>query len=87
MRSTYCNSLLFPLLFARRTLDRLLGREGSDVGFLPPLLESLFRGVMGVEAGSCDGAQLPIGASVVALAQAAGAAAADGLRGPYPRAR
>jgi hypothetical protein len=40
IRATYCNSLLFPLLLARRTLDRLLGREGSDVGFLPAPLSS-----------------------------------------------
>ena len=69
-RSTYCNSLLFPLLFARRTLDRLLGREGSDVGFLPPPLERLFRGVMGVEAWCVRrGLSFPLGASVVALAR------------------
>ena len=41
-RATYSNSLLFPVLLARRTLDRLLGRHGSDVGFLPPVLERLF---------------------------------------------
>jgi SAM-dependent methyltransferase len=67
--STYCNSLLFPLLFARRTLDRLLGREGSDVGFLPPPLEAAFKWLMGVEAfGVRHGLRFPIGASVVALA-------------------
>jgi len=69
-RSTYCNSLLLPLLFARRTLDRLLGREGSDVGFLPAPLESLFRGVLGIEAALVrHGFSLPLGASVVAVAQ------------------
>jgi SAM-dependent methyltransferase len=70
VRSTYCNSLLLPLLFARRTLDRLLGREGSDVGFLPAPLESLFRRVMGVEAWCVRrGLRFPLGASVVALAR------------------
>ena len=69
LRSTYCNSLLLPLLFARRTLDRLLGREGSDVGFLPAPLESLFRGVLAVEAALVRrGMSFPLGASVVALA-------------------
>lgn len=68
-RATYCNSMLFPLLFARRTLDRLLGREGSDVGFLPPLAERLFRGAMAVEAWCVrHGLSFPIGASVVVLA-------------------
>ena len=68
-RSTYCNSLLFPLLFARRTLDRLLGRHGSDVGFLPPPLERLFLGVMGLEAFCVrHGLRFPVGASAVVLA-------------------
>jgi SAM-dependent methyltransferase len=68
-RSTYCNSLLFPLLLARRTLDRLLGRHGSDVGFLPPPLESLFRRVMELEAFCVRrGLRFPVGASAVVLA-------------------
>jgi SAM-dependent methyltransferase len=70
LRSTYCNSLLLPLLFARRTLDRLLGHEGSDVGFLPAPLERLFRGALAVEAwGVRRGFRFPLGASVVALAR------------------
>jgi SAM-dependent methyltransferase len=70
LRATYCNSLLLPLLFARRTLDRALAREGSDVGFLPAPLETLFRGVMGLEAWLVRrGLGLPLGASVVALAR------------------
>lgn len=73
-RATYCNSLLFPLLFARRTLDRLLGREGSDVGFLPPLLEATFRRVMGIEAWWVRrGLRFPLGASAVALGTKPGA--------------
>jgi hypothetical protein len=68
-RSTYCNALLFPLLLARRTLDRLLGRHGSDVGFLPPPLESLFRRVMELEALCVRrGLRFPVGASAVVLA-------------------
>jgi SAM-dependent methyltransferase len=68
-RSTYCNALLFPLLFARRTLDRLLGREGSDVGFLPPPLEGAFRRLMELEAWCVRrGLGFPVGASAVALA-------------------
>ena len=34
-RLTYANTILFPVIAARRTLDRLLHRHGSDVGFLP----------------------------------------------------
>jgi SAM-dependent methyltransferase len=70
VRATYCNSLLLPVLFARRTLDRLLGRQGSDVGFLPAPLERVFRGVMGIEAWCVRrGLSFPLGASVVALAR------------------
>ena len=32
---SYRNTFLFPLLALRRALDRLTGRHGSDVGFLP----------------------------------------------------
>jgi SAM-dependent methyltransferase len=69
-RASYCNSILFPLLFARRTLDRFLGREGSDVGFLPPPLEWAFKRALLVEAALVRrGLSFPVGASVVALAR------------------
>jgi len=72
-RATYCNSLLFPLLFARRTLDRLLHREGSDVGFLPGPLEWAFKQALLVEAALVRRrVSFPLGASVVALARKAG---------------
>ena len=68
-----CNSLLFPVLFARRTLDRLLHREGSDVGFLPPPLEWAFKQALLAEAALVRaGLSFPIGASVVALARKEG---------------
>jgi SAM-dependent methyltransferase len=67
VRSTYCNSLLLPLIAARRTLDRVTGREGSDVAFLPPLLERAFRAVLELEANVVRRGALPLGASVVAL--------------------
>jgi len=69
-RITYCNSLLFPLLLARRTLDRLLGRQGSDVGFLPAPLEWGFKRALLAEASLVRaGLSFPVGASVVALAR------------------
>ena len=69
-RATYCNSLLFPLLLVRRTVDRLLGREGSDVGFLPAPLEWAFTRALRIEAALIRaGLSFPIGASVVALAR------------------
>jgi hypothetical protein len=70
VRASYCNSFLFPVLAARRTLDRISGRHGSDVAFLPPLVETVFRGLLQTEARLiARGASLPIGASVVALAR------------------
>ncbi len=66
--ASYCNALLFPLLLARRSLDRLLSREGSDVGFLPPPLEWLFRQALFAEAALLGGGvRFPLGASVLAL--------------------
>jgi len=70
VRATYANSLLFPVLLARRTLDRLSGRHGSDVGFLPAPLEAAFLGLLRIEAALVRrGVALPIGGSVVALAR------------------
>ena len=69
-RATYCNSILFPLLLARRTLDRLLHREGSDVGFLPAPLEWVFKRALLAEAALVGaGLSFPLGASVAALAR------------------
>jgi SAM-dependent methyltransferase len=70
LRSTYCNSILFPLLFARRILDRLSGRRGSDVAFLPGPLERAFKRILLAEAALVRrGLRLPVGASVLALSR------------------
>lgn len=73
VRSTYANSLLFPVLLTRRFLDRALNRHGSDVALLPPLLETLFGGLLTLEAGLLGALNLPIGASVFAVARKTGA--------------
>jgi SAM-dependent methyltransferase len=81
-RATYCNFLLFPLLLARRTLDRLLGREGSDVGFLPAPLEWAFSRALLAEAALVRaGLSFPVGASVLALARRVPDPVTDRLRG------
>jgi SAM-dependent methyltransferase len=68
LRLSYCNAFLFPLLAARRTLDRLTGRAGSDVAFLPAPLEWAFRRVLEAEARLLRrGHRLPVGASLIAL--------------------
>jgi SAM-dependent methyltransferase len=75
LRSTYCNSLLFPLLVLRRLIDRLFGRRGSDVALLPAPLEGLFRRVLELEASWLIRHSLPIGSSVIALARKPAASA------------
>jgi hypothetical protein len=68
VRSTYGNSLLFPMLATRRTLDRWLHRHGSDVEFLPAPLEWLFLRLLKLEAWLIGkGVRFPVGASVMAL--------------------
>ena len=67
LRATYANSVLLPALLMRRTLDRVLGRSGSDVGFLPPPLELAFRTVLRGEAWLIRRLSLPLGASAFAL--------------------
>jgi SAM-dependent methyltransferase len=67
VRATYANTLLLPLIAARRTLDRLTGRHGSDVGFLPAPLEWAFGGALRLEAWLLRRFSFPLGASVVAL--------------------
>jgi SAM-dependent methyltransferase len=76
LRLTYANTLLFPLIATRRTLDRLLHRHGSDVGFLPPPMEFAFRNLLGIEARLVRHLALPLGASVFALARKPSTAAA-----------
>jgi SAM-dependent methyltransferase len=72
VRATYANTVLLPLVAARRGLDRLTGREGSDVGFLPAPLEWAFRSVLRAEAAWVRRLSLPLGTSVFALARKAG---------------
>jgi SAM-dependent methyltransferase len=78
VRLTYANSLLFPVIAVRRTLDRLLGRHGSDVGFLPAPMEWTFRNLLGLESRLVRRLSLPIGASVFALARKPRTAGAAG---------
>jgi SAM-dependent methyltransferase len=66
-RASYANSLLLPLLAARRGLDRLTRRRGSDVSFLPRPLEWAFGGALRLEARLLRRGSLPLGASVIAL--------------------
>lgn len=73
VRSTYANSLLFPVLLTRRFLDRALNRHGSDVALLPPLMEKAFGALLTTEAALLRVINLPVGASVFAIARKPGA--------------
>jgi len=68
-RLTYGNSFLLPLIAVRRTLDRIAGREGSDVAFLPRPFEWAFRSLLLLEARLLRRFSLPLGASVLAVAR------------------
>jgi len=90
VRASYGNTLLFPLLAARRTLDRITGRHGSDVAFLPAPLERAFRALLEVEARLVPHVSFPVGASVFALARrppATGPSGPSGYNPPMERAR
>jgi SAM-dependent methyltransferase len=69
LRLTYGNTFLLPLLLARRTVDRISGRHGSDVGFLPAPLEWSFRRLLQAEAVLLRRVSLPVGSSLFALAR------------------
>ena len=71
LRASYCNSLLFPLLAVRRTMDRITGRHGSDVETLPGPMERTFRGLLGLEARWLRRFSFPVGGSVIALGRKA----------------
>jgi SAM-dependent methyltransferase len=78
VRLSYGMSFLFPVIAARRLLDRLTGRRGSDVGFLPAPIEWAFRSLLLLEARLVKRVSLPLGASVFALARKRAPALAGG---------
>lgn len=64
IRTTYWNTLLFPLMVARR----LLPGGGSEVGLLPAPLERLFDAVASFESALLrSGLRLPFGGSILAV--------------------
>ena len=70
IRTSYWNTLLFPLMVIRRKLGkRSAGRPESDVALLPAPLETLFRILVQGEAMIAGlGIRLPFGGSVLATA-------------------
>lgn len=71
-RTSYFNTLLFPLAAAGRIADRLLRRRiASGSGAPPPLLNSALRAVFASEQYLLARRKLPFGLSLLALASAA----------------
>jgi ubiquinone/menaquinone biosynthesis C-methylase UbiE len=71
-RLSYANMLIFPLAAPWRLLRRRLGDEqGSDVRIVPAWANALMGVVYRAEAGLLARADLPIGMSIIALAQKA----------------
>jgi SAM-dependent methyltransferase len=69
--TTYANTILFPVALARRLLLKLVrpGATDSDVRPVPAPLNSLFTGVLSLEAAVLAKTRLPFGLSVIALAR------------------
>lgn len=66
IRTTYWNSLLFPLMVAQRFIHR---SAKSDVELLPPLVEQLFASIVRCElALAARGLRFPFGGSILATA-------------------
>lgn len=69
-RATYWNTLLFPLMAARRLLAR--GHAESDVSLLPAPVNALFGAVVALERRLLRwGIDLPFGGSVLVVAEKA----------------
>lgn len=71
VRSTYWNTVAFPLIVARRKLLPAPS-GGSDVQLYPPVIEQAFDGAMALERGWLGWfGRLPFGSSVFAVAKIA----------------
>ena len=69
-RLSYANTLLFPLVVAKRLSERLFSRNqsGSDLTLDPGRLNGLLTGILSAEAPLICSVGLPFGLTVVALA-------------------
>lgn len=71
-RVTYANSLLFPSVVGVRLLQRVLGHgesKESDVKETSPLVNGTLLRVLGLEGALLNRLDLPLGLSVLAIAQ------------------
>lgn len=68
-RLTYANTLLFPAAMPHRFLSRLTGSEESDVKPVHPLMNTVFRAALKLEARYLANLSFPFGLSVIAVAR------------------
>ncbi|HKZ50608.1 MAG TPA: class I SAM-dependent methyltransferase [Dehalococcoidia bacterium] len=84
-RATYANSLLFPLIAARRLLHKLpLGRGQSDLVPVPGPLNRAFLAMLALEALAVKRLSLPFGLSAVVVARKRGLAAGHAYEPSQP---
>jgi hypothetical protein len=70
VKTTYANTLLFPVALVRRVLSKALKLQTteSDVRPVPGPVNAAFTAVLSAEAGILSRARLPFGLSVIAVA-------------------
>jgi SAM-dependent methyltransferase len=88
-RLSYCNMFMFPAALAMRGVDRLGERlwgrrKASGAGMLPAPLNQVFAAIFGAERFLIGRVRLPVGLSLVAVAQAEPTAAGQGAIRRYP---
>lgn len=71
LRTSYANTLLFPLAVARRLGERVFKpkRQGSDLTLPTGFLNGVFKALLSAEAPLVRTVGLPLGMTVVALAR------------------
>jgi SAM-dependent methyltransferase len=67
-RASYANSLLLPVVAAKRVAERWSQSAPSDLDATPPALAAICRGALRLEAAVIPRVSLPAGVSVIALA-------------------
>ena len=69
VKTSYFNTLLFPLAMAQRIAQRILKRKSSISGLPPPAVNRTFAGVFGFERHLVGKFSMPFGLSLVTIAR------------------
>lgn len=70
VRISYFNTLLFPLIAGVRLLKRVSGmKETGDDAMPSPIVNSILKGIFGLESGLVGKVPLPFGVSLIAIAE------------------